>query len=249
MADTIKDTMARGLAVDDRLSLTVRLDDEEKRDAPLGLDVAVLDAILFVGGTAEFLYWYASDLAGETSGLPYASTVFREFERDLAEVLAGHPANWMELYEFRQQACYRLFLRYLMRRDGGARAMAAGGIVRLELVRAWKENPSFRTIIASGVAGAMMIISSTFASVQIMREHDRKQCIEQAYDYGNRQAALLAKTGKFEGKLPQDSYGRVQDVVNARIAACGSPLTGIGVKAGPGGVALEASSKPQHPEK
>ena len=242
--------MSWGLALRERLVVTVRIYDDEKRDAPIGADVGVLQSLLFVSGTAEFIYAYAAYLTGDTSVHLYDPATFIEFEGQLRERIGGVRPNWIELYQ--RQPLFglnTLFLAYVARRHGGYRAIGSSDIIRLELVHASKENPSVRKIIVGGVAAAVMTISGAFAGVQIMREYDREQCMAEAYSYGNEQAALLAKMGRFHGPMPGESYAKLQDVVNARLAACGSPLAGIGIKLGPDGVDLEASSRTDHSEK
>ncbi len=250
MAENIQELMSWGLALRERLVVTVRIYDEEKRDAPIGADVAVLQSLMFVGGTAEFVYAYAGYLTGDTSAHLYDPPAFSEFERQLRERIGDVRPNWIELYQRRPLfELNTLFLPYIAGRRGGYRAIGSSDIIRLELVDASKENPSVRKIIVSGVAAAVMTISGAFAAVQIIREYNREQCIVEAYNYGNEQAALLAKMGRFHGPMPDESYAKLQDVVNARLASCGSPLAGIGVKLGPDGVALEASSRTDHSEK
>ena len=50
----------------------------------------------------------------------------------------------------------------------------------------------------------------------------------QAYDYGNDQAAIIAKMGRFHGPMPNEVYAKLQGVVNSRLAAsCDQPITGF----------------------
>jgi hypothetical protein len=205
---------------DEPFSFTLKLQDGN-RNAPLAADVTALDAILFAGGAAELVYSYAAWLAGDEGRLPYSPRAFAEFDDEFGKWV-GWNLHWIDLYHERPDACRAVFERMLRRRKGGYWAIGSGDLLRLELVEAWRENPSLRKILVSGAAGIGFLFTASFSAIQVVKEVDAPTCRQQAYDWGERQTHELLRQGRFEGTLSEQSYQRLQGVVNARVAACGS---------------------------
>jgi hypothetical protein len=210
-----------------RVDLRVRIFENENLPAPLGLDVQALRAILYVGAVAELIYSHASYLANQTEGLPYTNQVLQEFEKSLQVLHPGGRSAW-ELYDTDHGRISQIFMQTLLRRSNGFWSAASSEqILRLELLELWKENPSNRKIMATGVAGAVLLLAAAFGFSLLHSEYGAVECRAGWHAYGNEQADRLVSVGKFEGKFPQEAYDKLQLDVNNGIAACGSQLRGF----------------------
>jgi hypothetical protein len=200
----------------------------------LATDVAALDAVQFAAGAAELAYSYAAYLMKDERPVPYSEGQFVEFEAELTRI------GWNRTPAARYDAatCYRVIERMLWRRDGGYWAIGSGDLVRLELVEAWRENPSCRKILVSGVAAVGFLFSATLCGIEIHRELERPDCEQRAFQWERMELDALRQIGEFEGHLSDQKYQMMQTTLGTSLAGCGTlfswisgSIEGYGIKA------------------
>jgi hypothetical protein len=217
-----------------RLELAVRIYDGDSF-APLGADLEQLEKVLFVAGTAEFIYSYVAYLAGSNEQLPYEIGSFREFEGALSSTSRGVRPSWDDLHRDRRDY-EAIFRRQLYMRTGGLWSVGSSDLLRMELVEIYKQNPTILKILATGVVAIMITLSGCVGGVWIAQERDADHCRVEQIAYGKQLAETIMRQAKLEGKFTPEhgkALAQVQDTVNAGIAACGCHLTGVRIEIDP----------------
>jgi hypothetical protein len=214
--------------------------------ASLGHDLISLDAVLACVGIAEVAasYWTFPDGAFNT----YSPQHLAEFG---AMISGGQrPIDWVEAFNDKD-LWFDVYSRVQGRR-GGYWTIGDGEILRVELVNLYKENPTVKQIIVSGVASAVFLLAGCFGGVQVMKEKGAQQCRQEQIYYGQHVSDAVFKQARLEGRFTeqhQKALQGVQDTVSTGIAACGSKLdkfqVGVKVKGVDLGLTVTASDEPK----
>jgi hypothetical protein len=208
-----------------RMTINVRIDGGPGY-ASLGTDVLWLHKVHFCVGVAEVVGSYVLGRTGISTEALYSDEISGELGGMFARI--GHSADsWVDFYERQSYPAEQLFRVHLARRRGGPWAAGADDILRVDLVGLTKENPTLLQIIATGATTTMLALGMCFGGVQLMKEYGAQACREQYLDYSARESERIHRTARLEGRFTKEheaALGKVRDMVNAGIAACGSSL-------------------------
>jgi hypothetical protein len=241
-----------GVRLKKQLTITLRIHDGAI-PTPLGVDRRWFGKLLFVAGTSEFVFEYATHLVAPRQPALYDPGVLQQFDRFMSN-RARSRRSWVDVYQDEGALWVGEFQSLLrQRRSGGFLSVGSGDPLRIQLQSAWKENPSVRQFLAAGAVGAMLTLAGSFGGVHLMQERGAAACRQQYFDYSRKQTDAILKSARFEGKLSAQhnaALANVQEAVNAGIAACGSSLKGSSITiGGSSGVALDVGDEQKKKKK
>jgi hypothetical protein len=218
------------------LEISIRIEDGD-RFAGLDVDVKALSALLFCGAIVEEVLRFGDTLYEDHAPRHFFGSMLR-----MSESAKKDGLSWVDCYQSRGQFAelYREIVR--LRRRG--RSIAASAILRLEIVEVYRENPTVPKILATGTSAAIVLLTVTFSSIQLMQERGADHCRSQAYEMAKTNMTFLSAAARREGKWTKEHSG-AEDLImmnmNTSIAACGSNLNGIQLKTKPKEGSVELS--------
>jgi len=228
-----------------QLNFNVRIE-ENQRFASLDLDLKALEPILFAGRIAEFIYCYATYLAGESTGTIYPDEVFRSFEIEVLREVRRNMASLADLCEYQGERYRGIFLSYLGKRNPDIGITSLQDVMRLEMVGIEKINPTVLKILATFAATAGMVLVLVFGGVQGVKQYQAPHCVAQQSEYAEEKTKAIMKAARLEGKLTeqhQRSLDKIDDSLKAGIAACYPDFTSLGIGVTKEGITIDAGQK------